>query len=183
MNRAANDTLSLRLKPSTMADHNVGDPNKPRPVRVLMVCLGNICRSPMAEGIFRHILGADATHWHIDSAGTSAFHVGERPDERAIDTLAQRGIDIRNQRSRQFTPSDLEVFDYILTMDMQNLRDVRGLANGKEQVERIRLLSEYSYPNDNIEVPDPYYGGRNGFVQVADLIESSCLAFIKAVQP
>ena len=144
-----------------------------KPVNVLFVCLGNICRSPSAEGVFRDVVaraGLEADI-HIDSCGTGGWHVGKAPDERAVAKARQRGIDISGLRARQFRASDLAQFDVILVMDRQNLADVRDVWRQAGGTEPELFLTYGSSPHD--EVPDPYYGGDDGFEAVLDLIEEA----------
>jgi protein-tyrosine phosphatase len=144
--------------------------------RVLFVCLGNICRSPLAEGIFRRLV-ADADldgSITIDSAGTGDWHVGLPPDERARDCARARGVDITGLRARQFERADFERFDRILVMDDKNHRDVLRLSPGKEAQGKVRFLLDYVDAPPDRNVPDPYFGGRRGFDEVFDLIESAC---------
>ena len=143
---------------------------------VLFVCLGNICRSPLAEGIFRHLVeeqGLD-DHFFIDSAGTGAWHVGERPDGRASLVARQHGISL-DSRARQVKRADFKSFDYMIAMDRENLRvleDLRPEANSDTQ---IKLLCSYNVKGDNgDEIPDPYYGGASGFENVYQLVHQSC---------
>lgn len=144
-------------------------------VSVLFVCLGNICRSPTAEGIFCALVGKAglADQLVIDSAGTGDWHVGKAPDERMQAAALSRGYDLSALRARQIQPQDLDSFDYILVMDEQNKVDVEDLASEMEHLDKIRLLLSYN-PSAITEVPDPYYGGESGFHQVIDLVESAC---------
>ena len=143
-------------------------------MRILFVCLGNICRSPMAEGVFRQELerrGIDHLV-EVDSAGTSDWHVGEPPDPRARRAIARRGVDISHLRGRQVRPRDLEDFDLILAMDAENYSDLLALAN-TEQAERIRLFLDFAPEAGMREVPDPYFGEEDGFEMVLDLLEAA----------
>ncbi len=144
-------------------------------VSVLFVCLGNICRSPTAEGIFCDLVekAGLADQLEIDSAGTGDWHVGKAPDERMQAAALSRGYDLSALRARQIQPQDLDSFDYILVMDEQNKVDVEDLASEMEHLDKIRLLLSYN-PSAITEVPDPYYGGESGFHQVIDLVESAC---------
>lgn len=140
-------------------------------VRVLFVCLGNICRSPTAEGVFRHQLERHglADDVGVDSCGTGSWHVGKGPDERARQSAASRGIDIGHLRARQFRPEDLDEFDYVLTMDRQNLADVRDIWQQQGGTEP-KLFLDFLPGGHEDEVPDPYFGGDEGFERVLDLI-------------
>ncbi len=141
---------------------------------VLMVCMGNICRSPSAEGALRQRLQREGLDplVQVDSAGTHAGHQGARPDARAVAHAAQRGIDIAGLRARALSPDDFERFDLLLAMDDDNLGNLRRLCPPALQ-NRLGLLLAYAPPGDSLEVPDPYYGPPAGFEQVLDRIESS----------
>jgi len=136
-----------------------------------MVCLGNICRSPLAEGILKQKIKEKELSWQIDSAGTSGWHVGALPDSRSISTAKEHGIDISDQRSRQLKASDLQEFDLILAMDTSNYNDILRLAN-KEQRDKVKMILNFSYPRENRVVPDPYY--NDGFEQVYQLLDNAC---------
>lgn len=138
-----------------------------------MVCLGNICRSPLAEGIMQHKITASGLDWQVDSAGTGAWHVGEQPDSRSIATARQHGIDITRQRARQLKPHDLDRFDLVLAMDSQNYRDILGLATTKAQEDKVLLIMNFVAPDRNQAVPDPYWND-NGFEQVFEMLEAAC---------
>lgn len=154
-----------------------------RPVGVLFVCLGNICRSPTAEGVFRAVVEREGLgdQLRIDSCGTGDWHVGKPPDERARQAAAGRGIDIGHQRARQFRASDLETFDYILTMDRQNLADIREIWHQQGGAEP-RLFLDILPDDPTDEVPDPYYGGEAGFENVLDLIEEASEALLVKIR-
>jgi protein-tyrosine phosphatase len=137
-----------------------------------MVCLGNICRSPLAEGIMQHKVKEAGLNWTVDSAGTGGWHVGEAPDHRSVKVARQHGIDISTQSCRKFRLSDFDEFDLILVMDKNNQADVRSLARTKADEDKVRLLL-----NDK-EVPDPYYDNTM-FSPVFDLIEGGCKDVIK----
>ncbi|PKG42248.1 low molecular weight protein-tyrosine-phosphatase [Psychroflexus sp. MES1-P1E] len=141
-------------------------------IRVLMVCLGNICRSPLAEGILKYKL--DMSIFEIDSAGTSAFHQGSLPDQRSIEMANKYGIDITNQKSRPFTKKDFQSFDYIYVMDSSNYEDVISMADNKEDEDKVSLILNTIYPGENQSVPDPYHDSINGFEQVYHMLEESC---------
>ena len=136
-----------------------------------MVCLGNICRSPLAEGIMRSKLSEDFT---VDSAGTGGWHAGELPDKRSIATAKNRGLDITNQRARQFKKNDFEIFDHIFVMDNSNYKDVLALAPNEEAKLKVKLILNEIFPNENVDVPDPYYGGQDGFENVFDMLDQAC---------
>jgi protein-tyrosine phosphatase len=151
-------------------------------MRILFVCMGNICRSPSAEGVFRHVLQIRAPQLdvHIDSAGTHDYHIGEPPDARAMAAARRRGIDISQLRARQISAEDFGTYDLILAMDEQNLQELRARARG-EQRERIRLLMEFAPAAVSRAVPDPYYGGAQGFEEVLDLLEEAAEGLLEAL--
>lgn len=144
------------------------------PVRVLMCCMGNICRSPMAQGAFERLVkeAGLAKEILIDSAGTHAYHVGEAPDERAQETTARRAIDISGQRARQVERADFERFDYVLAMDRQNYAALRRLCP-PGQSQKLRLFLDFAPHMGEEEVPDPYYGGQSGFDRVFELVDAA----------
>ena len=141
-------------------------------MKILMVCLGNICRSPLAEGILKSKLSPE--HFVVDSAGTSNYHIGQFPDSRSIQIAKRHAIDIRNQRSRQFKLSDFNTYDIIYAMDTSNYQYLKGKARTNIDQKKIKLiLTEL----DNIptrDVPDPYYGGTDGFLGVFKMLDMAC---------
>lgn len=140
-------------------------------MKVLMVCLGNICRSPLAEGILKSKV--DATNIYVDSAGTAGYHVGNAPDPRSIKVAHEHGIDISSQVCRKFTVSDFDTFDLIYAMDKSNYGNIIHLARRKEDAEKVKLLlSELN--TEHIEVPDPYYDAEDGFENVFQMIDKAC---------
>ena len=141
---------------------------------VLMVCMGNICRSPTAEAVLRHQLDAAGLgeHVRVDSAGTHSYHIGEPPDRRAIAAAARRGIDLGSLRARMVDEADFESFDLLVAMDQLN-REVLLDRSPDEYRERIRLMLEFAPSTDVEDVPDPYYGGPVGFERVLDLVEEA----------
>lgn len=143
-------------------------------IKVLFVCTGNICRSPTADGVFRKIVREAGLEDQIsvDSCGLSAYHVGELPDPRSREMAESRGVDLSDIRSRKIKPGDYVQFDYILAMDDGHLRDMRRQAPGSSQ-NRIELFLDYHPDMGGQSVPDPYYGGANGFVHVFDMIEEA----------
>ncbi|AHF03150.1 phosphotyrosine protein phosphatase [Marichromatium purpuratum 984] len=148
--------------------------------RVLFVCMGNICRSPTAHGVFRQLLRARGLEQlvEIDSAGTHAYHAGERPDQRASDTARARGIDIRDLRARCVEADDFERFDYVLAMDQDNYAHLAALCPpGLES--RLGLFMDFAPDYPQREVPDPYYGGRRGFDQVFDMVEAAARGLLE----
>lgn len=142
------------------------------PIKILMVCLGNICRSPLAEGILKSKLPRES--FFVDSAGTGGWHAGELPDNRSILTAKNKGIDITDQRARQFKLSDFQNFDYIFAMDNSNFKDIIRLAPDDTAKLKVKLILNELYPGENIAVPDPYYGEQNGFEQVYNLLNDAC---------
>ncbi|MCB0770428.1 MAG: low molecular weight phosphotyrosine protein phosphatase [Flavobacteriales bacterium] len=143
-------------------------------MKILLVCLGNICRSPMAEGILRDMIGKEGLSWETDSAGTSDYHVGEAPDLRAQRTMMERHIDISDLRGRQLRPSDFEEFDLLLAMDESNLRNMKAIAPNLELARKARLMMDHAPDHRMREVPDPYFGGDEGFVEVFDMLTMAC---------
>lgn len=156
--------------------------NSPTVHRVLFVCLGNICRSPTAEGVFRAAVEARGleARFEIDSAGTGDWHIGAPPDRRAQRAAARRGVDLSGLRARQIAAGDIARFDHIIAMDAANHADLTRLA-GAEHRHKIRLLLAGSNLGD--EVPDPYYGGAAGFDQALDLIEAACAELLDRLAP
>src|SRR5690606_32079898 len=132
--------------------------------KILMVCLGNICRSPLAEGILKSKINSDSIF--VDSAGTGAWHSGELPDKRSIAVAKKHGVDLTDQRARLFLLEDFDRFDKIYVMDKTNYVSVCKLAPSSEYIDKVELILNESNPGENLEVPDPYYGGDNGFNNV-----------------
>jgi protein-tyrosine phosphatase len=151
-------------------------------IKVLFVCMGNICRSPTAEGVFTHLVESQGTRdrFMIDSAGTHAYHVGEEPDGRAQQTAQKRGIDLSFIRARKFARNDFEMFDHILAMDHDNYAILMD-ACPPEYQSKVKLFLDYAPERDESDVPDPYYGGQNGFDHVFDLVEDASQGFYKSV--
>ncbi len=147
-----------------------------------MVCLGNICRSPMAEGILRHKAQTQGLLIETDSAGTSQWHEGEAPDRRAIQNLKERGIDISDLRARPFHHSDFQEFDYIFAMDSSNYEDILSLARDDEERGRVRMIMNLVEGNENVSVPDPYYGGPMQFQRVFDMLDEATDVFLKEIE-
>lgn len=137
---------------------------------IVFVCLGNICRSPIAEGLFRHMAESTSYDGVIDSAGTGSWHAGQPPDARAQQVLRRRDIDISGLRARQITPQDFLDFDLLLAMDTENLADLRTIAPHRAR-DRVHLFLDFTLGEAAADVPDPYYGGASGFENVCDLIE------------
>ncbi len=142
--------------------------------KVLFVCLGNICRSPLAEGIMLHLNEKYDLKWTIDSAGTSNYHIGDAPDRRTIANARSNGVDLTPLRARQFRAEDYRHFDRIFVMDKSNLANVLMLAETEEDKQKVDLLLNVSFPNEHREVPDPYYGGEEGFEHVFRLVWEAC---------
>jgi protein-tyrosine phosphatase len=151
-------------------------------MKVLMVCLGNICRSPIAEGILRAKAAEIGLQVETDSAGTSAYHVGESADARMIVTAKKNGIDISDLRSRQFVKSDYEEFDLIYAMDQSNYKNMLKLADSDADKNKVFLILNETQPDSNAEVPDPYYGGDHGFQHVIDLLDVAVDKVIERIQ-
>lgn len=152
-------------------------------IRVLFVCMGNICRSPTAQGVFSKLLIEEGLGHRIevDSAGTHAYHIGELPDQRARATAQRRGIDLSHQRARRAIAEDFERFDYLLAMDEENHRALRSICPpGREG--RLRLFMEYAPQLEIREVPDPYYGGPNGFEAVFDMVEEAARGLLESIR-
>jgi len=141
-------------------------------VKVLMVCLGNICRSPLAEGILKSKLNSEK--YLVSSAGTANYHTGKLPDSRSIAVAKKYGIDITNQRAQQFVKNHFNSYDYIFVMDVENYHNVLKLASSKIEKSKVQLILDEIIPNQNAEVPDPYYGGDSGFEHVYDLLDKAC---------
>lgn len=140
-------------------------------VKILMVCLGNICRSPLAEGILASKLPKGK--FIVDSAGTGNWHVGKQPDDRSIATAKKHGIDISNQRGNYFTPKHFDIYDYIFVMDNSNYDDVVSLAKTDEHKKKVQLILDELFPGDKVDVPDPYYGLQNGFDMVFEMLDET----------
>lgn len=140
--------------------------------KILMVCLGNICRSPLAHGILQSKL--DPSHFYVDSAGTASYHIGEQPDKRSIKIAQLNGIDIRPQSARQFLSSDLDTFDYIYAMDESNYSDILKLATKEEHRSKVKLFLDENENAKVKNVPDPYYGDLTDFELVFKLADETC---------
>jgi protein-tyrosine phosphatase len=155
----------------------------PQPYSVLFVCLGNICRSPTAEGVMKRLVerAGLASQIHIDSAGTAGWHAGKLPDERMRSHAARRGWPLESQ-ARQVRASDFDAFDLILVMDGQNLRDIRAFNPTGDKMHKARLFCEFAQDREETEVPDPYYGGAEGFEQVLDIVENACEHLLQHIQ-
>ena len=146
-----------------------------------MVCLGNICRSPLAEGILKSKAAARKLNWEVDSAGTSFWHAGEAPDPRSVEIAKKKGLDISNQKARQFLRKDFEKFDLILVMDSSNYQDVIALAGQEEQKQKVELIMNFVKPGYNQNVPDPYWD-NDGFEKVYEMLDRACEKIIEKYQ-
>ncbi|RTY85998.1 low molecular weight protein-tyrosine-phosphatase [Flavobacterium sp. RSP15] len=141
-------------------------------IKILMVCLGNICRSPLAEGLLASKLPKNK--FTVDSAGTGSWHIGQSPDERSIAIAKKNKISISNQKGRQFSSADFDTFNYIYVMDNSNYEDVVQLAEHPEQIEKVQLILNDLFPNEKVDVPDPYFGLPNGFEIVYNMLDEAC---------
>lgn len=150
-------------------------------MKLLMVCLGNICRSPMAEGIMRKKLEENNIQAIVDSAGTANYHVGEAPDPRAIQKAKKYEVDISRLIGRQFTVQDYDNFDRIYVMDTSNYQNVKLLARNEDDLLKVNLILNEIYPEQNMSVPDPYYGGDSGFENVYRLLDEACSIICKNI--
>lgn len=147
--------------------------------RILFVCLGNICRSPMAEGLFLHILKQKGLehNYDVDSAGTAGFHIGSRPDERMLATAKRKGVELPS-KARKFTSEDFKNFDYIIGMDESNIRNIEALKPSNKSRAKLFKMRDFDSIETHGDVPDPYYGGQGGFDNVYDMLQRCNLAFI-----
>jgi len=140
--------------------------------KILMVCLGNICRSPLAEGIMRSKFPNDT--YLVDSAGTANYHVGKAPDKRSIAVAKKYGLNISNLKGRQFSVTDFDAFDVIYVMDESNFKNVIALTRNDEDITKVKFILNEVYPNQNYNVPDPYYGGDEGFETIYKMLDEAC---------
>lgn len=152
------------------------------PMKILMVCLGNICRSPLADGLLRRKVAENKLNVEVDSAGTSGYHIGQEPDERMIATSKKRGTSIDFLRARMFSHIDFEQFDVIYVMDKSNLQNVLKLAKTAEDKAKVRLILDEIDPTAQAEVPDPYFGGSEGFEHVYDLLDEATDKIIEKIK-
>lgn len=141
-------------------------------VKILMVCLGNICRSPLAEGILASKLPKDK--FRVDSAGTGSWHINQPPDTRSIATAKKHNIDISNQKGKHFQKSDFEIYDYIYVMDQSNYDNVIELSETPEQKSKVKMILNELFPDENVDIPDPYFGLPNGFEIVYKMLDEVC---------
>ena len=149
-------------------------------MKILMVCLGNICRSPLAEGILAH--KTKHLNVKVDSAGTAAYHIGELPDTRSIEIAKKYNIDLTPQRARQFSRADFDEFDVIYAMDTNNYAHLISLAETKEERDKVRMILNEINPFACESVPDPYYGGENGFQNVYDMLDKACGKIVQNIE-
>lgn len=148
-------------------------------MKILMVCLGNICRSPLAEGIMKHKISQFGLDWTVDSAGTGAWHKGESPDLRSIEVAKNHGLDISDQKARQFRDSDFKEFDLILAMDSSNYMDLITKSEIEDEKSKVNLIMNYKDAGMNENVPDPYWND-NGFIKVYNMLDIACQKVIEA---
>ena len=140
--------------------------------KILMVCLGNICRSPLAEGILQSKVNSNNVF--VDSAGTAAYHIGKKPDERSIQVASKYGINIKNQTARKFVVKDFDEFDTIFAMDESNYQNILSLARNEQDEEKVKMILNETHSAKNLSVPDPYYGGNQGFENVYKMLDEAC---------
>lgn len=150
-------------------------------MKILMVCLGNICRSPLADGLLKKKVQEAQLAVEVDSAGTSGFHAGEAPDSRMQKTAADFGCPIDDLRSRQFIVGDFDRFDIIYVMDRSNYDNVVALARNQADIDKVSLILNESHPGQNLEVPDPYYGGAQGFTTVYNLLDDATTVILNKI--
>lgn len=153
-----------------------------RQMKILMVCLGNICRSPLAEGILKHKAKEAGLDWTVDSAGTNGYHVGEAPHKLSQKVALLHGIDISDQVARRFHVSDFDNYDRIYVMADDVLSEMKQLSGGYFENDKVSFFLEHSYPGQNKNVPDPWYGDEDGYHEVYDLINKNCEAIISDFQ-
>ena len=149
-------------------------------MKILMVCLGNICRSPLAEGILAH--KTQHLNLAVDSAGTAGYHIGKLPDSRSIEIANKYNIDLTKQRARQFSRADFDKFDIIYAMDTNNYAHLISLASNDEERNKVRMILNEVNPNSCESVPDPYYGGENGFQDVYTMLEKACNKIVQNIE-
>ncbi len=148
-------------------------------MKILMVCLGNICRSPLAEGILKDKLKKTGLGWEVDSAGTNGYHAGEQPHRLSQKVAKKNGIDISNQRCRNFSKEDFDNFDLIYAMASDIIVEMKDIAKDKYDSSKVKLLLNESYPGGDLDVPDPWFGGEDGYHRVYALIDEACDAIIQ----
>lgn len=157
--------------------------SKKEPYKIVFVCLGNICRSPTAEGIFIHLLRKHKLqdYFEIDSAGTSAYHEGERADFRSRSTALKHGVELPSH-SRRFTNYDINYFDLIIAMDKDNFATIQAMMHFPDQLHKVFLMMQFDPDSERVEVPDPYYGGSNGFEDVFAMVEKACESLLNLLK-
>ena len=151
-------------------------------LRILMVCIGNICRSPMADGLLRRKVKDNDLNVYVDSAGTANYHIDSAPDKRMIETAKTRGTNIEDLRGRQFSRKDFQDFDLIYVMDDSNLSNVVSMTNVENEQQKVRLILEELYPTQLMQVPDPYYGSMQDFMDVYDLLDKVTDVIIEKIK-
>ncbi len=147
-------------------------------MKILMVCLGNICRSPLAEGILKSKIQQHGLNWKVDSAGTGSWHIDETPDQRSVKVAQDHDLDITMQKGRQISKKDFKNFDLIFVMDQENFKNVTALASTEEEKEKVNLIMSMLNPHDPLSVPDPYWDD-NGFQKVYEMLDQACEAIIE----
>ncbi|HRN47687.1 MAG TPA: low molecular weight protein-tyrosine-phosphatase [Niabella sp.] len=150
-------------------------------MKILMVCLGNICRSPLAEGILQNKIKEAGLDWQVDSAGTNGYHVGEAPHRLSQKVARLHGIDISNQRARNFSPTDFQKFDKIYAMADDVIDEIKHIAKDKFDSSKVDLIMNELYPGEGLDVFDPWYGGEDGYHEVYDMINAACDAIINNI--
>ena len=151
-------------------------------MKILMVCLGNICRSPLAEGILQHKVNEAGLSWKVESAGTNSYHIGEPPHHLSQKVAQLNGINICDQRARRFKPSDLEEYDLLYAMSKDVIADMKTMAGNNWQQEKVKLLMDELHPGQQKDVPDPWYGPEPGYHEVYKMIEAACDKILKKAQ-
>jgi protein-tyrosine phosphatase len=151
-------------------------------MKILMVCLGNICRSPLAQGILEDKVKKNGLHWMVDSAGTSGYHNGEKPHHLSIKVAKENGINISQQQSRKFEIEDIVLFDKIFVMDSYNYDEVKKICGNHFIPQKVELLLNMAHPKQNLNVPDPWYGKEDGYVKVYKMINEACDKMIESLK-
>ncbi|PWH84793.1 protein-tyrosine-phosphatase [Brumimicrobium oceani] len=151
-------------------------------MKILMVCLGNICRSPMADGLMRKKVADNNLDVVVDSAGTGDWHVGDQPDPRMMETAKRNGVPIDELRGRQFKVADFDEFDRIIVMDKSNFDNVRKLSRDENDTQKIELFLNLTHPGKDLEVPDPYFGGDEGFQDVFEMLDAGTDVILKELK-
>ena len=146
-------------------------------MKILVVCLGNICRSPLAHGIFAHEISRQNLDWEIDSAGTGNYHIGKSPDPRSIAEAKRNGLDISSQAARQLVPQDFHLYDHILVMDAMNYQNAKAIAPTEQLQHKVEMIMNYADPGRNAQVPDPYWDD-DGFANVYEMLTRAVAGFI-----